>query len=256
MEGFVSFYFHGLRAFGGCLVILLLALMPTVWLFNDSAQRLLPARFWRLSVMLAFLLFVPTLAVGVNAALHPEIAIDPRHPEAQLGATLGLVMLVLVWGIVASYLMMYWGMVGSETGRGLYCLGQSDPHLTNAQRSALGGKALGDMNLFPQRAYANAVLIETTRRRSYPLLKGQTRLGRSRDNDVVLNEDRSVSRRHGMIWETSGAYVLHNYSSHNPIHYNGQPMAQGQTWILRHGDTLQLGRTRLIFSLKASSVMG
>jgi hypothetical protein len=253
VDGFVNFYFHWLRAFGGWLVILLLALMPSVWLFADSALRLLPARFWRLGAVLAFFLFVPTLIVGINAGLHPEIVINPRRPEAQLSAALGLVMLVLIWGIIGSYIVIYWGVVGSETGRGVYRRGQVDPYLTNAQLSALGSNRLNEATLFPQRAYASAVLIEIANQKPYALLKGQTRLGRSRENDVILNQDRTVSRRHGMIWETSGAYVLHNYSSHNPIHYNGQPMAQGQTWILRHGDTLQLGQTQLMFSLGVSS---
>jgi hypothetical protein len=253
VDGFVNFYFHWLRPLGGWLLVLLLAALPTLWLFSDSARRQLPARLWRLGAALAFLLFVPTMIVVINAELHPEIAINPRRPDAQLSAALGLVMLALVWGIIGSYILIYWGMKGSEIGRGVYRQGQTDPYLTNAQRSALGGQPINDAALFPQRSYANAVLIEATKKTPYPLLKGQTRLGRSRDNDVILNQDSSVSRRHGMIWETSGAFVLHNYSLRNPIRYNGQPMAQGQTWILRHGDTLQLGQTRLIFSLKVSS---
>ena len=253
MDGYVNFHFYWLRAFGGWVVIFLLAGMPTVWLFNDSGLRLLPARFWRLGAMLTFFLFVPTIILGINAALNPAIVINARRPEAQLSAALGLVMVVLVWVIVGSYIVIYWGMMGSETGRGVYRQGEVDPYLTNAQLSALGGR-VQNAALFPQRDYASAVLIEPIKQTSYTLFKGQTRLGRSRDNDVILNQDRTVSRRHGMIWETSGAYVLHNYSSHNPIHYNGQPMTQGQTWILRHGDTLQLGQTRLTFSLMASSV--
>jgi len=91
-------------------------------------------------------------------------------------------------------------------------------------------------------------LIDAATRTTYRLLKGQTSLGRSRSNDIVLNQDRTISRRHGMIWETSEAYVLHNYSVQNPIQYNGQLMIQSQTCILKHGDRLQVGKINLIFS--------
>jgi hypothetical protein len=249
VDSFVNFYFHWLKPFGGWLVILILAGLPAIWLFNDSDLRLLPTRSWRLGTALTFLLFVPTLVLGVTVGLNPAVGVNPRTPGAQFGAALGLVMLVLIWVMVGSYVIIYWGMIGSESGWGVYEQGQPDPYLTKAQISALGDKLINESTLFPQRANANAILIDQVNQMRYPLLKGQTRMGRSRQNDIVLNQDRTVSRRHGMIWETSGWYVLHNYSSQNPIYYNGQPMTQGQTYILRGGDVLQLGRTQLTFSI-------
>jgi len=248
VDSFVHFYFHWLKAFGGWLIVLLLALMPTIWLFNDSSLRMLPARWWRLGSVLSLLLFLPTLMLGINAALNPEMGIHTNRPEAHFSAALGLVMLVLVWVLMAFYIVAYWGMMGSESGTGVYLQGNPDPYITNAQINALGGQQVDDITLIPERAYANALLIEANGTR-HPLLKGQTRLGRSRQNDIVLDQDRAISRRHGMIWETFDTYVLHNYSSENPIFYNGVAMTQGQTRILRHGDVLRLGKTQLTFSI-------
>lgn len=249
MDGFVHFYFHWLRVFGGWLIVLILAILPTVWLFNDGALRLLPMRWWRLAALLSFLLFLPTLLLGLNAGLNPDVIINTRRPEAQFSAASALVMVALIWVMVGSYIVIYWGMVGSESGEGVYQRGQPDPYLTRAQVTALGDQPYNEETLFPQQAYALAVLIEQPTQKRYPLLKGQTRLGRSRQNDIVLTYDRTISRRHGMIWETSGTYVLHNYATENPILYNGQPMTQGQTCILRYGDLLQLGRTQLVFAM-------
>jgi hypothetical protein len=248
VDSFVNFYFHWLKAFGGWLVVLILAILPAIWLFNDSDMRLLPARWWRLGAVLSLMLFLPTLMLGVNAGLNPDMVIKPERPEAHFSAALGLVMLVLIWVLMGFYIGAYWGMLGSETGKGVYRQGQPDPYLTDAQIDALGGQPVNEATLFPQRAYASALLIEASGPR-HQLLKGQTRLGRSRQNDVILDQDRTISRRHGMIWETFGAYVLHNYSSQNPITCNGVAMMQGQARVLRHGDVLQLGKTQLTFSI-------
>lgn len=251
MDGFVNFYFHWLRAFGGWLIVLILAIMPAIWLFNDSEMRLLPARWWRLGALLSLLLFTPTLVMGLSAGLNPDRVININRPEAHFSAALGLVMLVLIWVLIALYIVAYWGMLGSESGKGVYRQGQADPYLKDAQIDALGGQPVNEATLFPQRAYASALLVEATGMR-HRLLKGQTRLGRSGQNDVVLDQDRTISRRHGLIWETSGTYVLHNSYAQNPISCNGVAMKQGQTRILRHGDVLLLGKTQLTFSIETS----
>jgi len=256
VDGFVNFYFHWLRAFGGWAVILFLTAVPVIWLFNDSDLRLLPARWWRLSTALTFFLFLPTFLLGVRAALNPTLRVNPLRPDAQFSAALGLVMMVLIWVIVGSYIWIYWGMMGSEGGHGVYRHGEHDPYLTQAQIDALkeGGKPVYQANLFPQRAYAEGILFDEMTHTPYRLMKGQTSLGRSKRNDIVLAQDRAISRRQGMIWETSGTYVLHNYSAHHPIQYNGQLMVQRQTYILKHGDRLHVGKVHLIFSAHGASL--
>ena len=55
----------------------------------------------------------------------------------------------------------------------------------------------------------------------YTLLKDEASIGRSSENDVVLN-DFSVSRRHAMLKNEKGSWVLKDNNSTNGIRINGR----------------------------------
>ncbi|MFQ6058844.1 MAG: FhaA domain-containing protein [Anaerolineae bacterium] len=82
-----------------------------------------------------------------------------------------------------------------------------------------------------------------TEGREIPLDRPRLTLGRSLDNDIIL-EDRSVSRHHALLVRRYGRYTLHDLDSANGTLVNGQPISQ---CLLRDGDVIALGDVELIF---------
>jgi len=80
--------------------------------------------------------------------------------------------------------------------------------------------------------------------REFPLAAGETRIGRSPENDLVL-ESRGVSRRHARITADDVHVVIEDLGSHNGTFLNGQPVMQSQP--LKHRDVVQVGDTVLVF---------
>jgi adenylate cyclase len=71
----------------------------------------------------------------------------------------------------------------------------------------------------------------------YTLLKDEASIGRSSENDVVLN-DFSVSRRHAMLKNEKGSWVLKDNNSTNGIRINGRAVPEA---TIKDGDTLSIG---------------
>lgn len=79
-----------------------------------------------------------------------------------------------------------------------------------------------------------------------PIEKGWTRIGRSANADVIL-DDPSVSRRHAMIVAEPGKHLrVFDDRSLNGILVNGQPVEWG---ALHDADELAVGRFRLYLLL-------
>lgn len=71
----------------------------------------------------------------------------------------------------------------------------------------------------------------------------QVTLGRSRDNDVILDDPR-VSRSHARVVQRYGQFILQDLGSTYGTALNGQIV---QECVLRHGDRLSLGGVELFF---------
>jgi pSer/pThr/pTyr-binding forkhead associated (FHA) protein/subtilisin family serine protease len=103
---------------------------------------------------------------------------------------------------------------------------------------------LGDVELTYQAAgvaQARAWLEIGTGR--YPLSSERTSIGRSRDNDIHLADERA-SRRHALIDLQQGVFVIFDLGSVNGTFVNGQRVQQ-QT--LSDGDEICIGESRLRF---------
>jgi ABC transport system ATP-binding/permease protein len=81
--------------------------------------------------------------------------------------------------------------------------------------------------------------------REFPLSKLQTVIGRTDDNDVVLNH-RSISRNHAKVVREaeSGRYTIMDLQSSNGVRVNGEDYGKVE---LRRGDTVDLGHVRFRF---------
>ena len=79
--------------------------------------------------------------------------------------------------------------------------------------------------------------------REIPLDRPRLTLGRSLDNDIIL-EDRSVSRHHALLVRRYGRYTLRDLDSANGTAVNGQLISE---CALRDGDVIALGDVELMF---------
>lgn len=78
---------------------------------------------------------------------------------------------------------------------------------------------------------------------SFFLSSDVTTIGRSPENDVVLN-DRTVSRHHALIEYRDDGYRIENLSPGNKILHNGREIQKAR---INEGDRLRVGKTVLVF---------
>jgi anti-anti-sigma factor len=81
----------------------------------------------------------------------------------------------------------------------------------------------------------------------YPIPSEGAIIGRRSDSDILI-DDPSVSRRHAQILYRDGRYYLVDLGSSNGTTLNGRPVTRPAP--LAEGDVLQLGGTRLTFTLR------
>ncbi|MEZ4401011.1 MAG: FHA domain-containing protein [Kofleriaceae bacterium] len=81
--------------------------------------------------------------------------------------------------------------------------------------------------------------------RDFPLAKPETVIGRTEDNDVVINH-RSISRNHAKVVREpdTGRYTIMDLQSSNGVRVNGEDYGKVE---LRRGDTVDLGHVRFRF---------
>lgn len=88
-------------------------------------------------------------------------------------------------------------------------------------------------------------LVGIDTRQIYLLSDLCTTIGRSKENDIVVVTDLSLSRRHAVITKVEGAYYLRDLRSSNGTLVNGQAV-DGMV-LLKPNDEVFLGRTRMLF---------
>jgi DNA-binding winged helix-turn-helix (wHTH) protein len=88
-------------------------------------------------------------------------------------------------------------------------------------------------------------------RRELPLAPGDNVLGRTHEATICVDHS-SVSRRHAVIRVTGTAATLEDCSSKNGTLLNGHRIETPQ--LLCDGDTIHLGRARLVFEAFSSDI--
>jgi pSer/pThr/pTyr-binding forkhead associated (FHA) protein len=92
---------------------------------------------------------------------------------------------------------------------------------------------------------SGAVLVSIEDKRSFDLNPTDTFIGRSKENDISLIADLSLSRRHAAITCVDGIYYLRDLRSSNGTLLNGKAV-EGIV-ALQPDDEIFLGRTRFLF---------
>jgi len=91
------------------------------------------------------------------------------------------------------------------------------------------------------------LIFQNESAKSFPINSATCRIGRSRDNEMTIN-DNSVSRRHAEIRRTfDGQFVLYDRESTNGVFVNDQKISSHK---LREGDIIEIGDVFLRFTMK------
>ncbi|CAN5709762.1 hypothetical protein BH10CYA1_BH10CYA1_06270 [soil metagenome] len=104
--------------------------------------------------------------------------------------------------------------------------------------------------MLPNHPFADSIsgafLVSVDDKRTFDLNSADTFIGRSKENDISLAADLSLSRRHAAITFVDGIYYLRDLRSSNGTLLNGKAV-EGIV-ALQQDDEIFLGRTRFLFS--------
>lgn len=130
--------------------------------------------------------------------------------------------------------------------------GSNAPTVANPALQASAAPTVQAANVPPPAAQASKATEKPARlivvssnfaRQEFPLEKAAMVIGRTDDNDIVLNH-RSISRHHAKIVRDGDHYHVVDLQSANGVRVNGEDYNKVE---LRKGDQIDLGHVRLIF---------
>ena len=82
----------------------------------------------------------------------------------------------------------------------------------------------------------------------YPLIGAATRVGRSADNDVVL-DDAEVSRHHAVVSDTGTSFVITDLRAANGVYVRGRRI-RGSV-ALADGDQIRICDHEFVFEIES-----
>ncbi len=88
--------------------------------------------------------------------------------------------------------------------------------------------------------------------KEYGLDKDEITIGRLSTNDVVLADDRSVSRRHAVIRRSNVGYVIEDQQSNNGTYVDGEKILY--PFVLHNGQSIKIGANELTFRLVSTAI--
>ena len=267
---FFLWFYYGLNGLGGWLIFLLVGFVAMVWLYYDSVNRRLPALSWRLGVTIAALLILPAILYRFTVPLPgtemaediaPSPLEDLGEPIFYLGVLGGVLPLVLA----AGYYITYQGMTVCPQGHIYEAEIGECPHQDHLSPQSLplpvvdlppppiwdGGETAPPQvdeliePLLPQKEFAQAWLVTKDGLTSYQMFIGETKIGRSRRNDIVLEGDRSVSRESAKVQEENGHFRLYSLTTTERYpRVNGHVVRERV--LLEDDDEIEFGENTLL----------
>jgi len=72
-------------------------------------------------------------------------------------------------------------------------------------------------------------------------------IGRGTHNDIVLDTDQLVSRKHAVLKHTDQNFTIQDLGSTNGTYVNGNPLKDKEVKVLRNGDVVKIGHTEFNF---------
>ena len=259
----------------GMFLFAFIDLVMIVWVIYDSSMRDTPATGWRLAVIVPALLLIPAIMWRFAGPATQVNLANLQEPFFWIGLAGGIIPFVVGVG----YLLSVTGSGATQRSAANVCPihGQYDARYAacptcaaeaTARRAAgasagrrdertavdagAGRDAPTRLGSAPPRervAKANALLYVERGARSgsdYRLNVGATTIGRSSENDIVLDDD-TVSRQHAIIREEQGRFSLSDRGSLDGTYLNGEKLRGAVT--LQDGDEIGLGNSLLRFKV-------
>ena len=72
-------------------------------------------------------------------------------------------------------------------------------------------------------------------------------IGRGTHNDIVLDTDQLVSRKHAVLEHTDESFTIQDLGSTNGTYVNGNPLKEKEVKALKNGDVVKIGSTEFKF---------
>jgi hypothetical protein len=215
---------------GGWLIFLLLALGAIVYILFDSQSRGVSATGWKLAAILTALLLLPTIFYRFSdvASREAMVASGVHETFFFLGIIGGIVPIASAIGYAINFVGLFPAPPAEE---------QPVAEPPAEEEPPVPAEKLA-------RPLASAWLIEIDADRSYQLFRGDSRIGRSKQNDIVL-ADKAVSREHILIREENERFTLYDRGSKTGTLVNDQRVEYPV--LLEHDDLIEIGDTRLRF---------
>lgn len=76
-------------------------------------------------------------------------------------------------------------------------------------------------------------------------IKRTITIGRDKNNDVVINDDPLISRRHATIEKDGPDYYIMDNGSTNGTYLNNNPTPRFEKVKIKRGDVITIGKTKL-----------
>jgi hypothetical protein len=266
-----NFFFSGI---GYWFYFLLLALAALIWVYYDSARRDLDAISWRIGVLVAVGLLLPSIFFKFSVQesqvyeyydiqsqiqyletyQEPEdwrFTVDELRAELSTyppltGALEPIMYMGLLGGLggpilAIAYTITYQGQTGSR---------QDDPVVAPPPPPPGGGYSSSQRRQPPEprkrpaapppevKPKAHAWLVSQDGR-SYQLNQGETTIGRSAQNDIQIGNDATVSKSHAKIVEQNNHFRFFDLGSTNGSRVNDRRVREPV--LLAANDRIQLG---------------
>ena len=175
-----TWWYWGIGGLGGWSLFLLLAIAAMAYVFFDSANRGIKAPGWRLGTLLPLILFAPTILFRFSTSV-----VQPINPMAsEWFLVMGVLGAIIAIAAAVGYAVSYWGVTQPVPGPAAGAPPMVPPPPRSADKMPPPK---------PQRDSAGAWLVDEASGRQHTVYRGDTRLGRQADNDIVFS-DLTVSR--------------------------------------------------------------
>jgi pSer/pThr/pTyr-binding forkhead associated (FHA) protein len=91
-------------------------------------------------------------------------------------------------------------------------------------------------------------LVDIMSNDAFPVALPLCKFGRDVSNDIIISEDKSISRFHLQIKQQNDRYTVEDLGSRNGTFLNGTPVKEART--IEDGDILSAGMSRFRFVVK------
>lgn len=285
---FFMWFFAGMRGVGGWLIFLILALLSLVYVLVDSSSRSLPAKGWKLAVVLTSLLIIPAV---VYHFMPDDPQLNKMYPYSEYVFYVGLIGGIIPCFLALGYWLQFRGMLVCEKGH-LYSktlkecpeciptnfveydpseldetqldfgnendtavedtLGATKEDQTEASEREFFETQVGKIGLPDKAKVKSGAFLLFPQGQSCQLNQGATSIGRGSSNDCMI-QNTFVSRNHAKIMEEGrGLFRLYDLGSSNGTWLNGRKLMKAT--LLENDDQIRFGDEVTVVFLSSRNI--